>query len=183
MLERFWHDVRQGVRGLLRERMFTAVAVVSIALGVGANSAIFSLVDQALLRQLPVKDPGGLVLLTWRGAFIGSGWGSGDLLPHPLFRDLVAETSVFDGLCARFPTNVNVGIEDETPEPAGAEIVSGSYFGVLGVNAALGRVFGESDDLQPSAHPVVVLSHDFWQNRLGGRSDVVGPRCASTTIR
>jgi predicted permease len=174
MLERFWHHVRHGVRGLLRDRSFTAVAVVSIALGVGANSAIFSLVDQALLRQLPVRDPGRLVLLTWRGAFIGSGWGSGDLLTHPMFRDLVAETTVFDGLCARFPTNVNVGLEGGTPEPVDAEIVSGSYFRVLGVPAALGRVLDESDDQKPSAHPVVVVSYDFWQNRLGGGSDAVG---------
>jgi predicted permease len=174
MLDRLWHDVGQGARGLLRNRSFTAVAVLSIALGVGANSAIFSLVDQALLRELPVRDADRLVLLTWRGSFVGGGWGSGDLLPHPLFRDLAAQTSVFDGVCARFPTNVDLGLENETPEPVGAEIVSGSYFGVLGVPPALGRVLGESDDRQPSAHPVVVLSYDFWRNRLGGRSDVVG---------
>jgi predicted permease len=174
MFDRLWLGIRQGLRGLLRDRSFTVVAVASIALGVGANSAIFSLVDQALLRELPVRDPGRLVLLSWRGSFVGNGWGSGDLLPHPVFRDLVAQTDVFDGLCARFPSNVDLGLEGETTEPVDAEIVSGSYFRVLGVGAALGRVLDESDDRQPGAHPVVVLSHDFWTNRLGGRSDVVG---------
>src|SRR5688500_4415897 len=128
MLDRLWYGVTQGTRGLLRDLSFTLVAVVSIALGVGANSAIFSLIDQALLRQLPVKEADRLVLLTWRGGFVGSGWGSGDLLPHPVFRDLVAQTDVFDGLFARFPTDVHVGVENQTPEPAKAEIVSGSYF-------------------------------------------------------
>jgi predicted permease len=174
MVDRFWHAAKQGVRGLLRDRSFTAVAVLSIALGVGANSAIFSLVDQALLRQLPVREADRLALLTWEGSFVGAGWGSGDLMTHPFFRDLAAQTDVFDGVCARFPTDVDLGLENETPEPVDAEIVSGSYFDVLGVPPALGRVLGESDDRLPSAHPVVVLSYDFWQNRLGGRSDIVG---------
>ena len=174
MVDRFWLAVKQGVRGLLRDRSFTAVAVVSIALGVGANSAIFSLVDQALLRRLPVRDADRLVLLSWKGSFVGAGWGSGDLMTHPFFRDLAAQTEVFDGVCARFPTNVDLGVENETPEPVDAEIVSGSYFDVLGVPPALGRVLGGADDRVPSGHPVVVLSYDFWQNRLGGRGDVVG---------
>jgi putative ABC transport system permease protein len=174
MLDRLWYGVRQGTRGLLRDLSFTVVAVVSIGLGVGANSAIFSLIDQAFLRPLPAAQPDRLVLLTWRGSFVGSGWGSGDLLPHPFFRDLAAQTDVFAGLCARFPTNVNLGFENDTPEPVNGEIVSGSYFRVLGVGAALGRVLDDSDDRQPSAHPVVVVSYDFWRNRLGGRPDVVG---------
>ena len=100
-----------------------------------------------------MREPERLVLLTWQGSFVGSGWGSGDLLPHPLFRDLAAQTDVLEGLCARFPTSVNMGLENDTPEPMNAEIVSGSYFRVLGVPAALGRVFDESDDRTPSAHP------------------------------
>jgi hypothetical protein len=99
MMEQLRYDVRHAVRGLLRDRAFTAIALLSVGLGVGANSAIFSLVDQALFRQLPVREPGRLVLLSWNGAFVGSGWGSGNLLPHPMFRDLKAESQVFDGLC------------------------------------------------------------------------------------
>src|SRR5688572_18251675 len=120
MVDRFWHAAKQGVRGLLRDRSFTAVAILSIALGVGANSAIFSLVDQALLRELPVREADRLALLTWEGSFVGAGWGSGDLMTHPFFRDLAAQTDVFEGVCARFPTDVDLGLQDETPEPVDA---------------------------------------------------------------
>jgi predicted permease len=173
MLEQLRYDIRHAVRGLLRDRAFTAIALLSVGLGVGANSAIFSLVDQALFRHLPVREPERLVLLSWNGAFVGTGWGSGNLLSHPMFRDLKAENQVFDGLIARHPTQVHLSVEG-TPAPVKAEIVSGSYFGVLGVRPALGRLLDESDDVQPAAHPVVVASYDYWQNRLGGREDVVG---------
>ena len=173
MLEQWRYDVRHAVRGLLRDRAFTAIALLSIGLGVGANSAIFSLVHQALLRQLPVREPERLVLLSWNGGFVGTGWGSGNLLPHPMFRDLKAENQVFDGLIARHPTQIHLSVEG-TPEPVNAEIVSGNYFGVLGVRPARGRLLDESDDVQPGAHPVVVVSSDYWKSRLGGREDVVG---------
>jgi predicted permease len=173
MIEPLRYDVRHAVRGLLRDRAFTVIALLSVGLGVGANSAIFSLVDQALFRQLPVRKPERLVLLSWKGSFVGSGWGSGNLLSHPMFRDLKAENQVFEGLIARHPTQVHLSVEG-APEPVNAEIVSGSYFGVLGVRPALGRLLEESDDVRPGAHPVVVVSHDYWQRRLGGRADVVG---------
>jgi predicted permease len=166
-------DLKQGLRSLLHDRAFTAVAVLSIGLGVGANSAIFSLVDQALFRQLPVREPGRLVLLSWNGTFVGSGWGSGNLLPHPLFRDLKAQNEVFEGLLARHPTRVLFAM-DGAAEPLNADIVSGSYFSVLGIAPALGRLLDESDDVTPGGHPVVALSYDFWKSRLGGRTDVVG---------
>jgi predicted permease len=173
MLEALRYDVRHAVRGLLRDRVFTAIALLSVGLGVGANSAIFSLVDQALFRRLPVREPERLVLLSWNGSFVGTGWGSGNLLSHPMFRDLKAENQVFDGLIARHPTQVHLSVEGN-PAPVNAEIVSGSYFGVLGVRPARGRLLDESDDVQPGAHPVVVVSYDYWRQRLGGREDVVG---------
>ena len=175
MLERLWYDVRHALRGLGRDRAFTAVALLSIGLGVGANAAIFSLVDQALFRRLPVREPERLVLLNWKGTFVGSGWGSGNLLPHPMFRQLAVENTVFDGLFARHPATVHLSLEGSA-EPVRADIVSGSYFGVLGVKAAVGRVLDESDDVSPGAHPVVALSYDYWKNRLGGRADVVGKK-------
>src|SRR5260221_7289688 len=101
MLGQLSYDLRHALRGLGRDRAFTLVAVLSIGLGVGANSSIFSLVDQALLRRLPVKEPGSLVLLNWKGTFIGHGWGSDNLLSYPMYRDLKAENQVFDGLFAR----------------------------------------------------------------------------------
>jgi predicted permease len=167
------YDAKHALRGLLRDRAFTVVALLSIGLGVGANSAIFSLVDQVLLQQLPVKNPEQLVLLDWKGAFVGAGWGSGNLLPHPMYRELGAENQVFEGMFGRHPTQVHLGVQS-TPEPVNAEIVTGSYFPVLGVRAALGRLIDESDDQKPGAHPVVVISFDFWQNHLGGAEDVIG---------
>src|SRR5262245_46835379 len=173
MLGGFWYDVKHALRGLRRDRAFAGVALLSVGLGVGANSAIFSLVDQALFRRLPVPDPDRLVLLNWKGTFVGPGWGSGNLLPHPMFRQLLAEDTVFDGLCARHPASVHLALEGGA-EPVGADIVSGTYFAVLGVRAALGRVLDETDDVTPGAHPVVVLAYDYWKNRMGGRTDVVG---------
>src|SRR5262245_15879727 len=174
MREWLGQDLRQGLRGLLHDRAFTAVAVLSIGLGVGANSAIFSLVDQALFRRLPVREPEKLVLLSWNGSFVGSGWGSGNLLPHPMFRDLKKENTVFEGLFARHPTQVHWATAGSTPEPVNTDIVSGNYFSVLGVRPALGRLLDESDDVQPGAHPVVVVSYDYWKNKLGGGDDVIG---------
>jgi predicted permease len=173
MLDQLFHDAKHALRGLRRDRSFTAVALLSIGLGVGANSAIFSLVDQALFRRLPVREPDRLVLLNWKGTFVGNGWGSGNLLPHPMFRQLAAENTVFDGLFSRHPASVHLAIEG-SPEPVGADIVSGTYFGVLGVGAAVGRVLDESDDVTPGGHAVVVLAYDYWKNRMGGRPDVVG---------
>src|SRR5438876_3987345 len=166
-------DLRYALRMLRRNPAFTVVALVSIGLGVGANSAIFSLVDQALLRPLPVREPERLVLLSWNGTFIGKGWGSGDLLSHPMFRDLKPDNEVLDGVFCRHPTSVYLSLEN-TPELANAEIVSGNYFDILGVRPTVGRLLDDSDDLQPGAHPVVVLSFDYWKNRLGERSDIVG---------
>jgi predicted permease len=173
MLDWLWYDVKHALRGLRRDREFAAVALLSIGLGVGANSAIFSLVDQALFRRLPVQEPDRLVLVEWKGTFVGTGWGSGNLLPHPMFRQLAAENTVFDGVFARHPVVVHLALAGSA-EPVQADVVSGTFFGVLGVRATLGRVLDESDDVTPGAHPVVVLSHDFWKNRMGGRTDVVG---------
>ncbi len=174
MLDWLRTEGRYALRGLLKDRTFTTLAVLSIGLGVGANSAIFSLVDQALFRRLPVREPERLVLLSWNGSFVGSGWGSGNLLPHPMFRDLKQENTVFEGLFARHPTQVHWAMEGGTPEPVNTDIVSGNYFSVLGVRPALGRLLDESDDEQPGAHPVVVVSYDYWRNKLGGRDDVIG---------
>jgi predicted permease len=175
MLSNLRDEVKLGLRALLHDRGFALAAILSIGLGVGANSALFSLVDQALLRMLPVRDPGRLVLLDWKGTFIGKGWGTSNLMSYPFYRELRDETQVFDGVFARFPTSVDLTI-DGTPEQANAEIVTGSYFQVLGVRPLLGRLLDDSDDQQPNAHPVVVVSAAFWRNRLGGRADIVGTK-------
>ena len=173
MLSDLGYDARLGLRGLLKDRGFALAALLSIGLGVGANSAIFSLVDQALFRLLPVAEPERLVLLDWRGTFVGYGWGTSNLMSFPFYQQLRAENQVFDGVFGRHPTLVNLAVE-ATPEPVSAEIVTGSYFDVLGVRPHLGRLIADSDDLQPGAHPVVAVSYDYWRNRLGAARDIIG---------
>jgi predicted permease len=178
LLSRLGYDLRHALRGLRRDRGFTTVVLLSLAIGIGANAAVFSLVDQLLVRTLPVKAPGDLVQLDWRGRFVGSDWGSDHLFSHPFYRDLEAERplqqGVFAGLFGRAPISVFTGGDGGPPARVQAEIVSGSYFGVLGVGAALGRVLDQGDDQRKGAHPVVVLSHDYWRNRLGAPADIVG---------
>lgn len=166
-------DVRYAVRTLSRSPGFTATAVLSLALGIGANAGIFSLVDQVLLRLLPVKEPERLVLLNWRGNALADSWGSGNLMSYPLCRELEKQDPFFDGVFCRYPTSVTFSTGQQH-DPVSAEIVSGSYFPVLGIRPELGRLIGQSDDLQPGAHPVVVLSYDYWKNNLGSAQDVVG---------
>jgi predicted permease len=173
MLSQLLYDLKHAARGLRRDRAFTVVALLSIALGAGANSAIFSLVDQALFRTLPVREPERLVLLNWNGPFMGRGWGSSNLQSHPFYLDVRAQNKVFDGVIGRAPFQVHVSTGD-TPEPVNAEIVTGTYFPVLGVRPALGRLIGESDDQRPGEHPVIVLSFAYWKSRFGGAADVVG---------
>ena len=124
MLTDLRRDIQLGLRGLFRDRGFALTALLSIGLGVGANAAIFSLVNQALFRLLPVREPDRLVLLDWRGAFVGHGWGSDNLMSYPFYKDLRDENEVFDGVFGRAPTSVNLAFEN-TVEPVGAEIVTG----------------------------------------------------------
>src|SRR5688572_7013946 len=144
-------DVRYASRSLLRRPGFTATAVASLALGIGASAAIFSLVDQVLLRALPVNEPERLVHLDWKGNALSSTWGSGNLMSYPICRDLDAQRQFFEGAFCRHPTNVNFST-GQRHDPVAAEIVSGSYFPVLGVRPQLGRLIDRSDDVQPGAH-------------------------------
>ena len=172
-LEDCRRDARHAVRTLVRTPTFTITAALSLALGIGANAAIFSLVDQVLLRSLPIRDPQSIVLIDWRGNALADGWGSGNLMSYPMCRDLQAQKQFFDGVFCRHPTTVNVSMGGEHQQ-AMAEIVSGTYFPALGVRPHLGRLIAESDDMQRDAHPVVVIAHDYWTNRLGSAPDIVG---------
>lgn len=172
-LDNWSRDVRCAGRTLWRSPGFTATAMLSLALGIGANAAVFSLVDQVLLRSLPVNDPDRLVHLRWNGSSLSSSWGTGNLMSYPLCRDLDEQRQSFDGVFCRHPTDVNLSTGQQH-HPVRAEIVSGSYFPVLGVRPAAGRLIDRSDDLRPGAHPVVVLAHNYWQNSPGGAQDVVG---------
>ncbi len=165
-------DLRFALRTLRKAPLFTAVAVLSLALGIGANTAIFSLVDQILLQLLPVKDPKQLVLLTMKGFHYGGNWGY-NALSYPMYKNFSENNSVFSGMFCRFPYRTSLGFNGNT-ERAAAELVSGSYFPVLGVGAALGRTFTPDDDRVPGGHPLMVLSYEFWKTRFAGDANVIG---------
>jgi putative ABC transport system permease protein len=174
-LEALFKDVRHALRRLRRQPLFTAVAVLSLALGIGANTAIFSLLDQALWRPLPVKDPEALVLLYHPGPLEGhstSDEPGGPAFSYPLFRGLRETQTPFTALAGARPLIVNL-VRDGRAMTARAHRVSGSYFDLLGVRAALGRVITEDDDRTPGAHPVVVLGHRYWTNAFGGDTGVL----------
>jgi predicted permease len=169
-LETAVRDLRYGVRGLRRTPAFTAAAVLSLALGIGANTAIFSLFHTLMLRMLPVERPQELVSLYRTG-----GWGKGTV-SYPLFLEIAKRRDLFTGVIAR----TGVGKVRFTPRPGDRgeftqrELVSGNYFTVLGVTAALGRLFTDDDNRTPGGHPVAVLSYDLWRNRYGADPGILG---------
>jgi predicted permease len=140
------------------------VAVLSLALGIGANTAIFTLLDQVLLRLLPVKDPQELVLLSSRGSHYGNNRGA-NALSYPMYEDFRDHNTVFSGVMCRFGLPLSLSFNGHTERVSG-ELVSGTYFQVLGVGAALGRVFTPDDDRIPGGHPLAVLSYNFWKSRF-----------------
>ena len=139
----FLNDIRYAIRTFRKSPVFVAVAVLSLALGIGANTAIFTLIDQILLRLLPVKDPQQLVLLWDRGQHYGSNNGQ-NKISYPMYADFRDKNQVFSGMFCRDDVGFSLNFEGKTERIAG-EIVSGSYFPVLGVGAALGRVFNENE--------------------------------------
>ncbi len=153
-------------------------AVLTLALGVGANTAIFSLLDQALLRSLPVRDPQQLVILSspgkaWDGSASDHGAGVDKSFSYPMYRDLRDHGTAFDGLIVTSPAPVGI-VRNGASNVANAEIVSGNYFSVLGVMAAQGRLLTADDDTTPGSNPVVVVSFNYWKTRLGMKDNVVG---------
>jgi predicted permease len=170
----FLYDLRFSARSFLRSPGFTAATLLSLALGIGATTAIYSLVDQVILHALPVREPERLALVDWNGDdLITGGIGSSNLMPYPICRELQQQTRLFDGVLCRAEIQVNLTAGGD-PRPVAAEIVSGSYFPVLGVGYVLGRVIEPEDDAASGAGPVVVLSYDFWQAQFGGAADIVG---------
>ncbi len=171
-------DLRFSLRQIRRSPGFIITAVLTLALGVGANTAIFSLLDQALLRSLPVRDPEKLVILSapgkaWEGHTSDHGGGIDKYFSYPMYRNLRDRNAAFDGLIATAPAEVGI-TRNNTAELARAEIVSGNYFTVLGVIPAAGRLLTTIDDTTPSANPVVVLSYRYWKTHFGADAGVVG---------
>lgn len=169
-------DVRLALRRVLGSPALTLLIVATFALGIGANTAVFSLFDQVILRTMPVKDPGSLVLLHTPGPNSGlfeSNKNFPNPISYPMFKDFRDKTDVFDGVLAYLPTTVFLGVDNST-ERVRADLVSGGFFEVLGLRPALGRLFSEADDVTPGGHAVVVLSHSHWQRRFGSDPSIVG---------
>src|SRR6267154_2395547 len=171
-VEMVGRDFGYALRTLRRSRGFTAVAVLTLALGIGANTAIFTLLDQVLLRLLPVKNPQQLVLLTMRGHHYGSNWG-GNAISHPMFRDFRDHNEVFSDMFCRFPSSASLSFGQQA-ERVSVELISGTYFSTLGVVPAMGRILTPEDDQVPSGHPYVVLNYNFWKTRFAGDPQIVG---------
>lgn len=167
----FASDVRFAFRSLAKAPVFSLVAVLSLALGIGANSAIFSLIDRLMLRLLPVKNPAELLLLDSEGNHLGNSRGANSF-SYPMYQDFLAHNQVFDGMLCRVTTPVSMSFSGQTERAAG-EMVSGTYFGVLGVGAAIGRTITPEDDGGIPGRPVVMPSYRYWQSRFAGSLSVL----------
>ena len=168
-------DLRLAVRGLVRSPLFSIVAILSLALGIGANTAIFTLIDQILLRKLPVSAPEQLVMLYQQGPHNGSNMGQ-RMHSYPLYQDLQAKAEPLAEVLCRRLAAASVAIDNHT-ERVELEVVSGNFFTMLGVKPAIGRVFNSKEDDQTyQGHPVVVISHDYWTSRFARDPGVVGKK-------
>ncbi len=165
-------DVHYAARTFAKSPAFVAVALLSLTLGIGANTAIFTLTDQILLRLLPVKHPEQLVLLSANGQHYGNnqGW---NRISYPMYQDFRDRNQVFSGMFCMRELAISLSYGGRTERVSG-ELVSGNYFPVLGVGAALGRVFTPDDDQRQGAHPLAVISYGYWQRRFAGDPGVIG---------
>jgi predicted permease len=189
-LEQLFQDIRFGLRTLAKSPGFAAVAILTLALGIGANTAIFSLIDAVMLRSLPVENPSQLVLLKWgaRNSPIIHGYQSAGDCPddlrfgarnpsgcsfsEPMFREIV-QANVFSGTTA-FANTGRLDLTGNGPATViNGQLVSGDYFNTMGLKPATGRLLDAADDT-PSAAPVTVLNYGYWQSAFGGSRDVVG---------
>jgi predicted permease len=173
------HRVKGAIRQLTQRPLLAAVIVLTLALGIGANAAMFSLFHQVLLRPLPVPDSGRLVNLASPGPKLGSiSWdnmGGGDyVFSYPMLRDLEREQTVFTGIAAHHSFNASIAAEGSQAVRADAIAVNGDYFNVLQLAPALGRLIGKRDEPRVDEAQVTVLSYEYWQNRFGGDPGVIG---------
>ncbi|WP_109487037.1 ABC transporter permease [Occallatibacter savannae] len=170
-------DLRYALRQLRKSPGFTLTVILTLALGIGANAAVFTMFDQVLLRMLPVRQPESLVRFQWTGGFSGSmssfGGDSDNYFSYPAYKELRDHNQVFDGVLAADKAQVGISWHNQA-ENDEAEIVSGNYFQVLGLQPALGRLFTSQDDTQKNANPVTVVSYNFWRTHLGSARDIVG---------
>jgi predicted permease len=169
------NDLKLAVRGLFRSPLFSIVAILSLALGIGANTAIFTLIDQILLRKLPVKNPDELVMLYQSGPHSGSNMGS-RMHSYPIYQEYQKRAEPLGEVLARRLADASIAVDNQT-ERIDIEMVSGNYFTMLGVPPAAGRVFNSQEDDQIyQGHPVVVISYDYWTNRFNRDPAAIGKK-------
>jgi len=185
-MERFWQDVRYGLRMLGKSPGFTIVAILTLALGIGANTAIFSLIDAVMLRSIPVRDPERLAVFSWKahtdpnyhgyssyGDCSKQGDHSGCSFSFPLFDAMRKQATTFSGMTAIAGPMQVVLSGNGSPSIARGELVTGDFFSTAGVGTALGRPLGPADD-SASAPPAIVLSYAYWQKAFGGDRSALG---------
>jgi predicted permease len=172
-MQTLWQDLRYGARMLFKNPGFTLIAVFTLALGIGANTAIFSVIDALMLRTLPISKPERLVMVWTRD---GSAARSDYSFYHPLFVKFREHSQVFAGVAAIWLIErSNLAINgDVEPRPTQVGLASGDYFPTLGVQAALGRCFTQDDDRAPGGHPVAVISDGYWERRFARAPNIVG---------
>ncbi len=168
LVEHLLQDIRYAARALRKSPGFTAAAVLTLALGIGANAAMFSLVNAVILRSLPVEKPEDLAVLSVRTKEFQF-----RAFSYPFFKDLRERTTVFAGLFARWGVKLSLTSEGATERVEG-ELVTGDYFRVLGLRPLVGRLLTADDDRTPGAHTVCVLGYSLWRNRFGGDPAIVG---------
>jgi MacB-like periplasmic core domain len=174
LIEDLVQDIRYGLRTLRKNPGFTAAAVLSLALGIGANTAVFSLINALMLRMLPVKEPQELALFSYTNA-----QGKDYSFNYPLYEMFRDRNQSFTGIFAAVGVGrARLTVEGTTGEAESAQQnqVSGNFFSVLGVNAIIGRTLNEADDRIGNPQPVAVISYDFWQRRFGLDPAVIGRR-------
>jgi hypothetical protein len=174
-------DLKYAWRQLRKSPGFAVTAVLTLALGIGATTAIFTLFDQVMLRVLPVAQPRELVRMDWHGSFSGSMsdfcGDVGNYFSYPMYKDLRDRNQAFSGMLATMKTNVGVVWCDQA-EDEDTEVVSGDYFQVLGLRPFAGRLFTSSDETATNGNAVVVLSYDYWRTHFGVERDVIGQTLA-----
>jgi putative ABC transport system permease protein len=176
-MQSLMQHLQYALRQLRKSPGFTFTVVLTLALGIGANAAVFTLFDQVLLRMLPVQQPKQLVRFQWNGGFSGSisafGGEMNDYFSYPMYKDLREKNQVFSDILAADRANVGVSWNNQA-EDKDVEIVSGNYFQLLGLQPALGRLLTPQDDTAKNANPQLVLSYAYWKSRFTASPAVIG---------
>jgi putative ABC transport system permease protein len=176
-MQSFLQNLSFTLRQLRKSPGFTVTVILTLALGIGANAAVFTLFDQVLLRMLPVQQPKQLVRFNWTGGYSGGanifGGEMNDYFSYPMYKDLRDKNQVFSGVAAVDRTNLGISWNNQA-EDQDAEIVTGNYFDVLGLQPAAGRLLTQQDDTAKGANPQLVLSYAYWKSRFAGSPAVIG---------